>query len=160
MRGHEGSLALPAHQQVFGRHLVDGLAHGALAYPEAGRQLRLAGNHRPWTPLAAFQAAGQQLPDLSIQWAEGWRLFGGETIHGDLKAQRNERLLWYRCLIYDKKAKRRGNRIICKKNAEHCHRTITRPPYRHADCGVISVQSSGSPVHHGVSIDTGRKLLL
>jgi hypothetical protein len=40
VRGHEGALALAAHQQVLGGQLVDGLAHRALADAEARGQFR------------------------------------------------------------------------------------------------------------------------
>src|SRR5690606_3366116 len=74
VRGHEGAPALAAHDQVLGREFVDGLANGALADAEAGRELRLARDEFARLPLAALQAAGDEALDLAIERTEGGAL--------------------------------------------------------------------------------------
>src|SRR5690606_27535892 len=59
--GDEGSLALPAQQQVLGGQFIDRLADRALAYLEAGCQVDFAGDEFAGLPFAAFQALHQQV---------------------------------------------------------------------------------------------------
>jgi hypothetical protein len=68
--GHEGALALAAHDQVLGRELVDGLAHRALADLVAAGQLDFAGDQFARLPLAGLQALRDQRLDLLVQRGE------------------------------------------------------------------------------------------
>jgi len=70
MGGDEGALALPSHQQVLGRQLVDRLAHRALAHLVAGGDVHFAGDRLAGLPLAGLQAARDQRLDLLVQRAE------------------------------------------------------------------------------------------
>ena len=70
MGRHISALALAPHQQVLGSHLIDGLAHRALADAEAPRQFLLARDRIARLPLAGLQAGDDQLLDLAIQGAE------------------------------------------------------------------------------------------
>src|SRR3989344_1908339 len=55
MGGHKGALALAPHHEVFGRQLVNGLAHRALTHAKACSQLHLAGDGFARFPLALLQ---------------------------------------------------------------------------------------------------------
>ena len=76
--GDEGALALAAHDEVFVRQGIDGLAHRALAHLVASGQLGLARDHFARPPFAGLQAAGDQRLDLLVQRAER-RTFGGRV---------------------------------------------------------------------------------
>jgi hypothetical protein len=73
MGGHEGALALAAHEHVFGRHLVYRLAHRTLADLEARSEQGLARDGLARLPFARLQAVQEQCLDLLVQRAEGRR---------------------------------------------------------------------------------------
>jgi hypothetical protein len=70
MRGDEGAFALTAHEEVFGRELIDGLAHRALAHAKARGQFDLARDRFARLPLALLQTLQYQPLDLLVQRAE------------------------------------------------------------------------------------------
>jgi len=67
VRGHEGAAALAAHQQVFGRQFVDGLAHRALADAQRFGQRPLAGQGLVRRPFALRNALREQRAYLLVQ---------------------------------------------------------------------------------------------
>jgi hypothetical protein len=85
VRCYECALALTPYQQVFGRQLVDRLAHSTLADLEAGRQFNFAGNDRAGLPFASLQALQDENLDLLVQRAEGWRLLRSSDSRAHLK---------------------------------------------------------------------------
>jgi hypothetical protein len=70
MRGNKRAPALAAHHQVVGSHLVDGLAHRALADAVAGGQFDLGRNRLAGLPFARLQALQNQAFDLPVQRTE------------------------------------------------------------------------------------------
>jgi len=85
--GDEGSLALAPHEEVFGDHLVDRLAHRSLADAEAQRQYAFARNRRARRPFAFFEAMRDEPLDLPIKRAESRRGRAGRTVHATISAQ-------------------------------------------------------------------------
>ena len=68
--GDIGAAALAAHQQAAGGHLVQRLAHRALADAQFLGQLHLARQEVAGPPIAADQPFDQQIPDLLVEWLE------------------------------------------------------------------------------------------
>ena len=87
VRGDERAFALPAHENMLGGELVDGLAHRPLAHAEARGELELRGDRLPGFHSPGHQALREQDADLLVERAEGRRR-GGLRGHGAMVAER------------------------------------------------------------------------
>src|SRR5262245_42978631 len=76
MRGDESAFALPAHENVLGRKLVDRFPDRSLAHAVTPGQFGLAWNRRARTPLPCAEALHEQRFDLTIERTESRRRDG------------------------------------------------------------------------------------
>src|SRR5579883_3107727 len=79
--GDEGAEPLPAHDEILRRHLVERLAHGALADAELGGEPPLARQDVAGAPVAAQHAADDELAHLRVERPEIRAGNGAAVVH-------------------------------------------------------------------------------